>query len=140
VIKDKNRDIEIRLRSIKLRPAPAGLRDRVLEAAEQNKTQNSVMPPLLWRSVACCTLILAFVLGLDAFLAGRQTRHFQSYLDGNRFLQGAPDMGWLELAKDLDEPAGSGLLGQVKRLLAAQTKIRHEPVGRSLAKTSQEVF
>ena len=137
---DENRDIESLLKSIRLKPAPAGLRDKVLRSARQSKTQNRVMTPLLWRCVSCCALVLTVVLGLDAFLVSRQTKHFQSYLGGRPLLKEAQDMSWPELAKDLDESADSKLLVQARRQMAGQWKIRGDTGGTSPAEISQEVF
>lgn len=137
---DENRDIEILLKSIKLKPVPAGLRDKVLKSARRSKTQYTVMTPLLWRWVSCCALVLTVVLGLDAFLASRQIEHLRSYLGGMPRPQDAQDTSWPELAKDLDESADSKLLGRVRWQLAAQRKIQGDPGGCSPAETSQEVF
>jgi len=137
---DENRDIESLLKAIRLRPAPAGLRDKVLRAASQSRTQNSVMTPLLWRWVSCCALVLAVVLALDASLAGKQAKHLQSYLGGSQLSRDAQDMSWSELAKDLDESADSKLFAQARWQMAAQRKTQGEPGGPSPAETSQEVY
>jgi hypothetical protein len=140
VIEDKEKDIEILLKSVELEPVPPALREKVLGAARRSRIENRAMTPRLWRWVACCTLILAVVLGLDAVLGGRQMKHIQSYLGGVPLLRGEPDMSLPELAKDLDESADPRFFVQARRQLAAQRKIQGDQGRSSLAETSQEVY
>jgi len=140
VNEDKEKEIEILLKSVQPEPVPPALREKVLRAARQSRIENRAMTPRLWRWASCCALVLAVVLGLDAFLSGKQMKHFQSYLGGVPLLQAEPDMSLPELAKDLDEPADSRFFVQARKQLAAQKKIRGEPAGSSLAEISQEVY
>lgn len=137
---DEKRDVESLLGSVRLGPAPAGLKERVLESARLSRAQNRAMTPLLWKCVAGCVLLLAIVLGLDAYFVGKQTKHLQSYLDGRQLLQDAQDTNWPELAKDLDESPDSRLMVQVKWQLAEQRKVKDHAEQSSYGELSPEVY
>lgn len=78
----QEREVERFLRSIVPRPAPPGLREKVLVRARGERQARAWTTPLLRACLAACGALLVLALVTDAFLSRQQTRRIQALLDG----------------------------------------------------------
>jgi hypothetical protein len=125
---DEAREIEERLRRIRLKPAAPGLRKKILDAAERRKEESALTTPLLRRCLAGCAVMLTGVFLADGLVSRSQTRHLQVLLDGSRPAMGRTDEESRVLAEVLGGPVAAELLARSKT--AAESRERGEPVSR----------
>jgi hypothetical protein len=115
-------DIEKQLKSVRLRPAPPGLREKVLGAAQERKEATAWTTPLLRRCLAGCAALLAVVFIADDAATRKQNVRFQAILDGAHFTQSDQAKQWNEELEELRDALGPNDLAREKRLLALQKK------------------
>lgn len=78
-----NQKIEDFLNNFSRKPAPLGLKEKILHKARRERVENRVMTPMLWKvGLICSASILMFLL-LDTFILNNQKRHIVS-LVGNQ--------------------------------------------------------
>lgn len=137
---EEERDIERRLRSLALRPARPGLREKVLEAAAKHKKEAAWTTPRLRWCLAGCMAVLAVVFVIDAGLGRKQQSRLQALMDGSpRMHDRAADESRV-LAEVLGEPVDRKLVARNERIASEEMRagqVRREKVLRELLK---EVF
>ncbi len=74
-------DLEEYLERIVLRPAPPGLRDRVLRAAGSRRRTRVLSGAAQWQLAGCAVVLAVIVFG-DAAVSRRQVERFGALLDG----------------------------------------------------------
>ena len=73
-----NQKIEDFLNNFSRKPAPLGLKEKILHKARRERVENRVMTPMLWKvGLICSASILMFLL-LDTFILNNQKRHIAS--------------------------------------------------------------
>jgi hypothetical protein len=133
--KDEARDIEERLKEIKLKPVPPGLKDKVLEAAREHKEESAWTTPLLRWCLAGCAALLAVVFITDGLVSHAQQNRLQALFDGSRTTPRLTEDGSRMLAEVLGELASEKLLVQSEMAAEKQTKaeqIRREEILKEL--------
>ncbi len=118
--REGNGDIEKRLRSLTLKPAPPGLREKVLQAAAKNKGEAAWTTPLLRWSLAGCAAVLALVFIADAALSRNQQSRLHALMDGSPLMQDRAADENRVLAEVLGEPVGRKLFAQDGRIAAEE--------------------
>jgi hypothetical protein len=121
--KDEAKGIEVRLREIRLKPAPPGLRRKVLDAAAKHKEESAWTTPLLRWCLAGCVAVLLVVFLADGLVSRSQTGRLQALLDGSRQARSRTDEGSRVLAEVLGEPVRPGLLVQSEMAAEKQAKV-----------------
>ena len=99
---DHPSEIETKLAGLAARPAPPGMRDRVLGAARAVRAKDAISPRA-WLAAAACALLIVAALGADGVLARRQAAEIAALLDGRSAEKPAEPMDW---GADLPELAG----------------------------------
>jgi hypothetical protein len=115
-------DIEKRLRSLKLKPALSGLREKIVASAQRRKEDESWTTPLLRWCLAGCAALLAMIFVADAAANRSHSFRLQALLDGSRPARGRVDDRNLVLAEVLGEPASGKLIARSEAAAEKQTK------------------
>lgn len=139
----KNRemqDVENLIKSIKLSPAPGGLRERILDRARARGRSNAGMTPLLWKTLVGCAAALAFILIADGLLSRTQQSRLQALLDGSGRSESLADDEGPLLAEALGDPISTKMLAQEKTLIADRTSARRARLGHLRAELLGEDF
>jgi hypothetical protein len=118
----ENDDIEKGLRSLKLKPAPPGLREKIVATAQKRKEDESWTTPLLQWCLAVCAAVLLAVFVVDGLVTRSQARHLQAMLDGSRPAMSRGDDGTPVLAEVLGEPAVEKLIARSEADTARQAR------------------
>jgi hypothetical protein len=110
------RDIEGRLKSLTLKPAPPGLREKILGSDRVRESASAGMSPLLWKCVAACAaaLAVAFIAG-GAFSRAEQNR-LLALLDGRNHA--------IEKDKGNEEPLLTDILKDARLEAETQKRLR----------------
>jgi hypothetical protein len=103
----EGRDIEGLLRSVRLKPAPPGLRERVLKASGRAREEAAWTTPRLRRCLAGCAVVLAAVLISDAALNRGQQHRLQSFLGRNAGLASDSEREQQTTLNDLSDIVGA---------------------------------
>lgn len=77
-----DRNVEEMLRSAELKPAPPGLREKVLKAAANHKEEAAWTTPLLRWCLAGCVVALSVIFVADGLVTRTQQNRLQAVLDG----------------------------------------------------------
>jgi hypothetical protein len=128
-------DVEGLLRSARLKPAPPGLREKVLEAAAKHKEETAWTTPRLRWCLAGCTVVLAVIFIMDAGLSRRQQNRLQAFLDGSRLTQNQAGDESRVLAEVLGADVNRKLLARNDLSVAQQIKaeqLRREDILKEL--------
>jgi|GEM_PF-948059 len=125
---DEARDVEERLKEIQVKPAPPGLRRRVLDAAAKHKEGSAWTTPLLRWCLAACAAVILVVFLADGFISRSQTHRLEALLDGSRPATSWTDDGSRALAEVLGEPVAGKLLARSET--AAELREKGEPLRR----------
>ena len=80
--KNEFADVEEYFKRIVLKPAPPGLRDRVLRSAGSKRRKKQVLSPAVRWQFTGCAVVLAFFLFGDAAVSRKQAETFGTFLDG----------------------------------------------------------
>jgi len=118
-----NQDLERRLKSLKLTPAPAGLREKVLIAARQKREVTVWTTPLLRKCLAGCAVLLAVIFIADAGASRTQNARVHAILDGTRITQTDELRQWNAELEELRDAVGPGGIVR-ERSLQARQKIK----------------
>jgi hypothetical protein len=130
-------DIEKRLKSIILKPAPPGLRDRILDTASKRQEAVAWTTPLLRKCLAGCAVLLALVFFTDLFLSRAQQNRLRALIDGSRQVQSPVDDESRWLAEVLEDPIGPNRLVQKEMAIVRQknaAQVRREDILMQLLK------
>jgi len=119
----ENYDIKERLRDVKLRPAPPGLRKRILAAARQRQEALAWTTPPLRKCLVGCAALLAAVFIADASASRTQNARIQAILDGTRITQSDGVKQWNAELEELRDAVGPGEIAR-ERWLQARQKIK----------------
>lgn len=136
----QNTDIERLLRSLPLKPAPPGLRERILKPAKAEREARAWTTPLLRACLAAGTGLLVLIFALDAVATRSQTVRLQALLGATRTTQSEAGREWASLDKDLGDSLTPDELAREKRILAFRQKAYPVPAGRYSRKFDREVF
>jgi hypothetical protein len=136
----QNTDIEPLLRSLPLKPAPPGLRERVLKPAKAEREARAWTTPLLRACLAACAGLLMLIFALDAVATRSQTVRLQALLGATRTTQSEAGREWASLDKDLGDSLTPDELAREKRILAFRQKAYPVPAGRYSREFDREVF
>jgi hypothetical protein len=117
-------EIERRLRSVRLGPAPPGLREKVLGAAREAKTATAWTTPLLRKCLAGCAVIMAAAFVADTAASSRQNARFQALLGGTRAAETDQDREGEPEDKELRDVLGPNALHVEKGPLAQRTHMK----------------
>jgi len=117
-------DVESRLKAVKFRPAPPGLRETILGAARKRKKAAAWTTPLLRACLAACGGILVAVLALDALAARSQLSHILALFDGAGEPPSNFEAKWALLAEDLQGVLESAEIAREKRLMVSREKMK----------------
>lgn len=119
----ENLDIETRLKSIRLTPAPPGLREKILLAARQRQEATAWTTPLLRKCLVGCAVLLAVILIADAGASRTQSARVQAILDGTRISRPEAVEQWNTQLEELRDAVGPGDFSR-ERWLQARQKIK----------------
>jgi hypothetical protein len=122
--KSEDHDIEKLLKSVALKSAPTGLREKILGTAQKRKEAMAWMTPVLWKSLAGCVAVLAVIFTTDAIVDRTQSDRLQALLGGARTVQSDAGREWETLREDLGSILEPAELAREKRLLVRQKEIR----------------
>jgi hypothetical protein len=100
-------DFEKKLKAVALRPAPPGLREKVLGAARGRQDEAAWTTPLLRWCLAGCTVVIAVIFIMDAGFSRRQQECLQAVFNGYRESQSNFANEGQVLIKDLKDFFGS---------------------------------
>ncbi len=137
---EEDRDIERRLRSMALRPARPGLREKVLAAAAKRKQETAWTTPRLRWCLAGCAAVLAVVFIADAGLGRKQQTRLQALMDGSPRMQDRAADESRVLAEVLGEPVDRQLVARNERIASAEKRAGHVRRERVLKELLKEVF
>ena len=73
-------DTEDLIESVTPKPAPAGLREKVLGTVAKNRAADSAITPLLRLCLAGCAVVLLFVSAADKLASEDESSRFQAIL------------------------------------------------------------
>ncbi|MGA2534280.1 MAG: hypothetical protein ABSG19_14740 [Candidatus Aminicenantales bacterium] len=118
-----NYEIEGRLKTIRLTPAPPGLREKILGAAQERKEATAWTTPLLRKCLAGCAVLLAVIFIADAGANRTQNARAQAVLDGTRITQTDEAKQWNAELEELRDALGPGGIAR-ERSLQARQKIK----------------
>jgi hypothetical protein len=102
---DKQQDIEKYLRSFVLRPAPRGLRKRVLDAAAERKITSPALTPFLRTCFAGCAAVLIIIFAADALISRSERARFEAFLGKTHAPQAETDPEFSTLAEITGMPS-----------------------------------
>jgi len=114
------------LRSVKLKPAPPALRDRVLAAAADYRERKAWTTPLLRRWLAVCAAAVLVVSVADGLMSGAQRGRLIALSGGPRLAPIRPDDDAAKLAEVLGDNAASKLVAMEKAAGRRRTVRRPE--------------
>jgi hypothetical protein len=132
-----DRNVEEMLRSAELKPAPPGLRERVLEAAVKHKEEAGWMTPLLRWCLAGCAVALSVIFIADGLVARTQRDRLQALFDGSPSARNPVDDASRMLAEVYGQSLTGKMLAQNELVLAQKLKaseLRREDMIRELLK------
>ncbi len=118
------------LRSVTLKPAPPGLRDKVLKAAARRREEAAWTTPLLRRGLAACASIVLVVSVADGLVSGAQRSHLMALGGGPRPSIVRSDDETKVLAEVLGE-AAAGKLAAMEMAAGSWRSVR-KPAGDEL--------
>jgi len=133
-----DRDIEELLASCRLKPAPRGLRERVLKAARSDDNAYLRWKGVLKKSLVVCPLVLGMLFALDAALSHSEQIRIQALVAGpspTAADSGDTALAWAEVSGDT---IGSELLVGRRMMLVQREDIN--AVRRELAALLKEEF
>lgn len=133
-------DIEKQLRSVRLRPAPPGLREKILGTAQKRKEAMAWMTPVLWKCLAGCAVLLAVIFIADALLSRNQSHRLQAVLKEPAIMQHHQSEEGLVLAEDLEAVVGPKILATKKMANAPRTHAEQAQRERILRELLKEDF
>jgi hypothetical protein len=116
-------DFEKRLKSIRLKEAPAGLREKILGTARQRQEATAWTTPLLRKCLAGCSVLLAVIFLADAGASRTQNARVQAILDGTRISRPEAVEQWNTQLEELRDAVGPGDFSR-ERWLQARQKIK----------------
>jgi hypothetical protein len=132
-----DRNVEEMLRSAELKPAPPGLREKVLQAAAKHKEEAAWTTPLLRWCLAGCAVALSVIFVADGLVARTQRDRLQAFFDGSRPARNSADDNSRVLAEVCGESVTGKMLAQNELALAQKPKaneLRREDMIRELLK------
>ena len=138
--REGNGGIERRLKSLTLKTASPGLRERVLKGAAKHKKEAAWTTPLLRWSLAACAAILALIFITDTALSRRQQDRLQAFMDGAPRMQDRAADENRVLAEVLGEPVGRKLFAQDGRIAAEERGTGQARRGELLKELLKEDF
>jgi len=113
--KENNKNPEDFLRTFFLKPAPPGLKDKILDNAIQKKKTNHVMTPILWKGLMGCLFLLIIVLAVDAGVSKIQSNRINNITGMSKIPSAETRDDWTLLHDVLWEPLDStGDTGKAK--------------------------
>jgi hypothetical protein len=118
-----NYEIEGRLKTIRLTPAPPGLREKILGAAQERREATAWTTPLLRKCLVGCAVLLAVIFVADAGASRTQNARVQVILDGTRITRSDAVEQWNAQLKELSDAIGPGVIAR-ERSLQARQKIK----------------
>ena len=124
MMKEEFDDVESRLKAVKFRPAPPGLRETILAVARKRKEATAWTTPLLRACLAACGGILVAVLALDALAAQSQSNRILALLNGAGATPSSFEARWAPIADDLQGVLESAEIEWGKRLMASREKTK----------------
>jgi len=133
----EDRDIEGLLHSVRLKPAPPRLRERILEAAAKHKEETAWTTRRLRWCLTGCAAVLAVIFITDAGLSRRQQDRLQAMINGSRPTQDQAGDESRVLAEALGESLSPKMLGQSKLAISRQRaveQLRREDILKELSK------
>jgi len=113
----ENDDIENRLKCLKLKQVPPGLREKVLETAVRRARAEALTTPLLRWCLAGCATILAAVFIADSAVTRHQNSHLRALFDGSGQTPAERSRKWEAEIKELWDAVGPDMLGGERWLL-----------------------
>ncbi len=118
------------LKSITLKPAPPGLREKVLKAAARRRAEASWTTPLLRRWLAASAAVVLVVSVADGLVSGAQRSRLMALGGGPRPSIVRPDDETKVLAEVLGE-AAAGKLAAMEMAAGSRRSVR-KPAGDEL--------
>jgi len=138
--REEDAHTETLLRSLPLKPAPPGLRERILKPAKAEREARAWTTPLLRACLAAGAGLLVLIFALDAVATRSQTVRLQALLGATRTTQSDSVQEWTSLDKDLGDSLTPDELAREKRILAFRQKAYPVPAGRYSREFDKEVF
>jgi hypothetical protein len=132
-----DRDVEEMLRSAELKPAPLGLKEKVLKAAAESAEAKAWTTPMLRWCLAGCAVALSVIFVADGLVSRTQRDRLQALFDGSRPARSPADDGSRMLADVYGGSVAGTMLAQNELALAQNPKaneLRRENMIRELLK------
>jgi len=107
------------LGSIRLKPAPPGLRGSTLTAAARRREEALWTTPLLRRCLAACAVLMAAVVVVDGVTTRAQEARFQAIINGAGAAQSDLVRQWNADLEELSNTVGPEGVGRGRWLMAA---------------------
>jgi hypothetical protein len=79
--KENDKKIEDFLKIFAYKPAPPGLKEKILRSALQRKQSSPVITPFIWKGFVTTLILLIIVMAVDATVSSNQNGHLSSFLD-----------------------------------------------------------
>lgn len=127
---DSERKTEDFLKTFSLKPAPLGLKEKILDQIPQRKKISPVMTPFLWKGFMGCMLLLMGVLVVDAAVSKTQSKRIQTFFKKSTAPHVMRGEDWILLEEIIGEPLDSlqNNAGNVVFTLEEKgEKIKHYP-------------
>jgi hypothetical protein len=135
---NNEQDIEGLLASCRLKPAPRGLREKVLRAARYDDNAYLRWETVLKKSLVVCPLVLGIIFAFDAALSHSERIRLQALAAGpvpTAVDSGETALAWAEVSGDA---IGSELFVSRRMMLVQREEI--DTVRRELAALLEEEF
>lgn len=116
--KDYGQKTEEFLKTFSLKPAPHGLKKKILLAALQRKQSSPAITPLFWKKFVATLILLIIVIAVDATVSSMQNNRFSSILDIPQDLSAAQEEEWSMLKDIIWKPSDSSREVEKKKFCA----------------------
>ena len=101
------------LKTFFIKPAPSGLKEKILHSVLQKKQSSSVITPWLWKGFVVTLILLIVVIAVDANVSSTQINRLSSFLDIPQEPTSAQEEEWSMLKDIIWEPLDSS--GKVEK-------------------------
>jgi len=107
VKKDNDQKTKDFLKAFSLKPAPPGLKEKILHPVPRRKKPPHTITPLLWKGFVATLILLILVIAVDATVSSNQNNRLSSFLDRPQESTAAQEEEWSMLKDIIWEPLDS---------------------------------
>jgi hypothetical protein len=102
--KETDKETKDFLKTFSLKPAPQGLKEKILDSTMQKKKTNHVMTVFLWKGFVSCLFLMIIVIAVDATVSHSQKNRFSSFLDKPQESSDKQEEEWSMLKEIIWDP------------------------------------